>query len=110
MDTLTKQLTGLYIGSHKLNDSQNIELDVDELVTNLNNFHIGKYVRPEEVDELVENINSMHISFKYKIEDAYNVQVEGTLNGQMKVKITPKCTIEFMKKNPFTIPRYVDAF
>lgn len=110
MNDLTKQLTGLYISSHKLDDSHNIELDVDELVTNLNNFHIGDYVGVEEVDELVENINNIHISPEYKIEDAYNVKIERTLTGKIKVKIIPKCTIEFMKENPAIMPRYVDAF
>lgn len=110
MNDLTKQLTGLYISSHKLDDSHNIELDVNELVTNLNDFHIGEYVRAAEVDELVENINNIHISPEYKIEDAYNVNIEKTLDGQIKVKITPKCAIEFMKENPFVMPRYVDTF
>lgn len=110
MDNLTKQLETLYISSHKLNNGLNVELDVDELVTNLNNFHIGEYVREEEVDELVENINNIHISPEHKIEDAYDVNIEKTNNGQIKVKITPKCVIEFMKENPFIMPRYIDAF
>ena len=110
LQSLVKQLTGLYISSYKLDDSHNIELDINELVTNLNDFHIGEYVGAEEVDELVENINNIHISPEYKIEDVYNVNIEKTLNGKIKVNITPKCTIEFMKENPFVMPRYVDAF
>lgn len=113
MNNLTKQLEGLYISSHKLNDNLNIELDIDQLVNNLNNLHIDEYVedvKDVEIDELLEDINNLHISHEYKLKDIYNVQVEKTLSGQVNIKVIPKCTIEFMKMNPFIIPRFVNAF
>ncbi len=113
MDDLTKQLEALYISSHKINDDLNVELDIDDLVNNLNNLHIEEYVGDDEVDELIENINSLHISPECKIKDAYDVQIEKTNNGQAKIKIIPKCVIEFMRENPFmnsSMPRYIDAF
>jgi methyl coenzyme M reductase subunit C-like uncharacterized protein (methanogenesis marker protein 7) len=109
MDDLTQQLEKLYISSYKLTDRLDVELDVDSLVDNLNNFHISKQVKEEELDELIENINDMHISPDYKLGDTYDIQVEN-INGQIKIKIMPKCAIEFMKENPLIVPRYINAF